>query len=132
VCLAYLSDRAHRAGVTFHSSLSITLALNFYGSLRSSLGNSAGAAAPLWLGPYVPQCDAFGGWEPVQCHAGTGKGDLRRPSDTPPFYLEERAPNEKQVSWTLQPLFDSWDTSTQIHTHTHTLASLASSCLSYV
>ncbi|XP_048214590.1 thyroglobulin [Perognathus longimembris pacificus] len=46
--------------------------LNFYGSQRSSPRNSAAAAVPLRSGPYVPQCDAFGSWQPVQCHAGTG------------------------------------------------------------
>ncbi|KAB0371896.1 hypothetical protein FD755_016834 [Muntiacus reevesi] len=30
------------------------------------------AASPRASGPYVPQCDAFGGWEPVQCYAATG------------------------------------------------------------
>ncbi|XP_037369130.1 thyroglobulin [Talpa occidentalis] len=34
-------------------------------------GGSTGVA--LWpAGPYVPQCDAFGRWQPLQCHAGTG------------------------------------------------------------
>ncbi|XP_055482670.1 thyroglobulin isoform X1 [Psammomys obesus] len=46
--------------------------LTFYQSLRASLGESDGAASLLWLGPYVPQCNILGGWEPMQCHAGTG------------------------------------------------------------
>ncbi|XP_051015534.1 thyroglobulin isoform X2 [Acomys russatus] len=46
--------------------------LTFYRSLRASLGASDGAASLLWSGPYMPQCNAFGGWEPMQCHAGTG------------------------------------------------------------
>lgn len=24
----------------------------------------------------MPQCNTIGGWEPVQCHPGTGKGTL--------------------------------------------------------
>ncbi|XP_036063969.1 thyroglobulin isoform X1 [Onychomys torridus] len=48
--------------------------LNFYQSLRASQGETDGAAASLlWSGPYVPQCDILGGWEPMQCHAGTGQ-----------------------------------------------------------
>nr|XP_021510792.1 thyroglobulin [Meriones unguiculatus] len=46
--------------------------LTFYQSLRASLGESDGAASLLWSGPYVPQCNILGGWEPMQCHAGTG------------------------------------------------------------
>ncbi|XP_066120712.1 thyroglobulin [Saccopteryx bilineata] len=45
--------------------------LDFYQSRHSPLGNSS--RAPLLRpAPYVPQCDAFGSWEPLQCHAGTG------------------------------------------------------------
>nr|XP_016815375.3 thyroglobulin isoform X3 [Pan troglodytes] len=46
--------------------------LSFYQRRRFSPDDSAGASALLRSGPYVPQCDAFGSWEPVQCHAGTG------------------------------------------------------------
>ncbi|KAK2095026.1 hypothetical protein P7K49_026442 [Saguinus oedipus] len=48
-------------------------AFSFYQSRRFSLDDSAGASASLRSGPYVPQCDAFGNWEPTQCYAGTGK-----------------------------------------------------------
>ncbi|XP_039096126.1 thyroglobulin [Hyaena hyaena] len=34
--------------------------------------DSSRASAVPRPGPYVPQCDAWGRWEPVQCHAGTG------------------------------------------------------------
>ncbi|KAL4842678.1 hypothetical protein H8958_015991 [Nasalis larvatus] len=46
--------------------------LSFYQRRRFSLDDLAGTSALLRLGPYVPQCDAFGSWEPVQCHTGTG------------------------------------------------------------
>lgn len=54
--------------------LSPTAAFAFYRSRRGSLGGSSRTSLPQ-PGPYVPQCDASGGWEPVQCHSGTGEGD---------------------------------------------------------
>lgn len=66
-------DRAHKAAVIFCVFLSASLALNFYQRLRASQGESDGVASLLWSGPYIPQCDSLGGWEPVQCHPGTGK-----------------------------------------------------------
>nr|XP_034372442.1 thyroglobulin isoform X2 [Arvicanthis niloticus] len=47
--------------------------LTFYQSLRASLGESDEAASLPRSGPYMPQCNIIGGWEPVQCHAGTGQ-----------------------------------------------------------
>eukprot|EP00070_Physeter_catodon_P049529 XP_028356423.1 thyroglobulin isoform X10 [Physeter catodon] len=47
-------------------------AFDFYQRLRVHLGKSPRASTPLRSSPYVPQCDAFGSWEPVQCHAATG------------------------------------------------------------
>ncbi|XP_026351166.3 thyroglobulin [Ursus arctos] len=46
--------------------------LDFYQRRGFLLGDSTRASALPRPGPYVPQCDAWGGWEPVQCHAGTG------------------------------------------------------------
>lgn len=73
-----------QAAVTFCVFLPAAPALNFYQRLRAPQGESDEAASPLWSGPYVPQCDVLGGWEPMQCHAGTGKETLSE-------YLEERA-----------------------------------------
>ncbi|XP_003792914.1 thyroglobulin [Otolemur garnettii] len=47
-------------------------ALTFYQRRRSSLDNWVEVPTLPRSGPYMPQCDAFGNWEPVQCHAGTG------------------------------------------------------------
>ncbi|XP_046498238.1 thyroglobulin [Equus quagga] len=45
---------------------------DFYQRRRFALGDSARTSALLPPGPYVPQCDALGRWEPVQCYARTG------------------------------------------------------------
>ncbi|XP_008060148.1 thyroglobulin [Carlito syrichta] len=77
-----LSEKFLRAG-DYALRLAAQSTFTFYQRHRFSLGDAAEASALLSLGPYVPQCDGFGSWEPVQCHAGTGrcwcvdgKGDL--------------------------------------------------------
>ncbi|ERE63014.1 neuroligin-3 isoform 2 [Cricetulus griseus] len=59
-------------GAEYAIRLAAQSTLNFYQRLRAPQGESDEAASPLWSGPYVPQCDVLGGWEPMQCHAGTG------------------------------------------------------------
>uniref|UniRef100_A0A8I3RWH6 Thyroglobulin n=1 Tax=Canis lupus familiaris TaxID=9615 RepID=A0A8I3RWH6_CANLF len=46
--------------------------LDFYQRRGFLLGDSTRTSALLRPVPYVPQCDVWGGWEPVQCHARTG------------------------------------------------------------
>ncbi|XP_006830780.1 PREDICTED: thyroglobulin [Chrysochloris asiatica] len=46
--------------------------VTFYQRQGSSLGGLTEAPSLLSSGPYMPQCDAFGSWEPVQCYARTG------------------------------------------------------------
>ena len=100
-------DGAHaaRALPVRHSHLCsslLTPAFDFYQRLRAHLGKSPRASTPLRSSPYVPQCDAFGSWEPVQCHAATGEGG-GRPGEAKRHHLEERAGPGGQVSWTLGP-----------------------------
>ncbi|XP_037658919.1 thyroglobulin isoform X3 [Choloepus didactylus] len=60
------------SGSDYAIHLAAQSTLDFYQRRHLALGDSAGAPSPRSSGPYVPQCDAFGGWGPVQCYAGTG------------------------------------------------------------
>ncbi|XP_004642544.1 thyroglobulin [Octodon degus] len=59
-------------GSDYAIQLAAQSTLNFYQRRHASLNDWIGAASALGSGPYVPQCDAFGSWEPRQCHTGTG------------------------------------------------------------
>lgn len=79
-CLVALSDEAGPAGARPGRVLTplplspLTPAFDFYQRRRFALGDSARTSALLPPSPYVPQCDALGRWEPVQCYARTGEG----------------------------------------------------------
>ncbi|XP_016071478.1 PREDICTED: thyroglobulin [Miniopterus natalensis] len=59
------------SGSDYALRLAAQSTFDFYQSGRFSLADSSGAS-PLRSSSYVPQCDAFGSWEPVQCHTETG------------------------------------------------------------
>uniref|UniRef100_A0A5F8G4Q9 Thyroglobulin n=1 Tax=Monodelphis domestica TaxID=13616 RepID=A0A5F8G4Q9_MONDO len=46
--------------------------LSFYQRSQSTLGDPVNEATILGYHPYVPQCDGFGNWEPLQCSESTG------------------------------------------------------------
>lgn len=78
-------------------------AFSFYQRRRVALGDAPRTSGPLQPYPYVPQCDALGSWEPVQCHAATGEG-AGQPGggeQHPSFSFWERALPWGQASWTL-------------------------------
>ena len=93
------------------SSCLPTPAFDFYQGRLVTLAASPRASGPVQSSPYVPQCDAFGGWEPMQCYAATGEGG-RCPGglrDTPLFIWEKSPTKEEreepcttgQAKWTL-------------------------------
>nr|AIY27452.1 thyroglobulin [Fukomys anselli] len=59
-------------GSDYTIQLAAQSTLNFYQRYRAYQGDLTATAAPRWPDPYMPQCDAFGSWEPRQCHMGTG------------------------------------------------------------
>nr|XP_019579661.1 PREDICTED: thyroglobulin [Rhinolophus sinicus] len=77
-------------------------------------GDSSPASALLRSGPYVPQCDAFGSWEPVQCHARTGHcWCVDGMGDYVPASLTARSPQGPQCPTTCEKsrasgLLSSW------------------------
>ncbi|XP_021107473.1 thyroglobulin isoform X1 [Heterocephalus glaber] len=56
-------------GSDYTMQLAARSTLDFY---QRHQGELPGAAPALRSGPYMPQCGAFGSWEPRQCHMGTG------------------------------------------------------------
>ncbi|XP_036904476.1 thyroglobulin [Sturnira hondurensis] len=59
------------SGSDYAVRLAAQSTFDFYQNLRLSLGDSSPVSLPR-PSTYVPRCDASGGWEPVQCHTGTG------------------------------------------------------------
>lgn len=81
-------------------------ALDFYQRRGFLLGDSTRTSALLRPVPYVPQCDVWGGWEPVQCHARTGEWGWAPGGErgvTPPFSFGAEDSALGPVSWTLGP-----------------------------
>ncbi|XP_058132055.1 thyroglobulin [Dasypus novemcinctus] len=60
------------SGSGYAIRLAVQSTLDFYQRRYSTTSASAGATSPLRSGPYLPQCDALGGWRPVQCYPRTG------------------------------------------------------------
>uniref|UniRef100_G3WK69 Thyroglobulin n=1 Tax=Sarcophilus harrisii TaxID=9305 RepID=G3WK69_SARHA len=59
-------------GSDYALQLAAQSTLSFYQRSYSALGNPVNEANLLGYHPYVPQCDGFGNWEPIQCSESTG------------------------------------------------------------
>ncbi|XP_067387679.1 thyroglobulin [Emydura macquarii macquarii] len=60
------------AGNDYAVRLAAQSTLHFYWRNHFTLRGSAGQPTLLGFHPYIPQCDALGNWEPVQCYESTG------------------------------------------------------------
>ncbi|NP_001161890.1 thyroglobulin precursor [Sus scrofa] len=60
------------SGSDYAIRLAAQSTFSFYQRRRVALSDAPRTSGPLQPYPYVPQCDALGSWEPVQCHAATG------------------------------------------------------------
>ncbi|XP_007938731.1 thyroglobulin [Orycteropus afer afer] len=91
------------SGSDYALHLAAQSALTFYQRRGASLGDLSGAAALPNNGPYVPQCDAFGSWAPMQCYAGTGHcWCVDRNGEYIPASLAARSPNIPQCPTTCE------------------------------